>query len=487
MSHAGVDSAMLHGRRAAGATDSCRNSLPCAKGDSPIFVSRKSGQSPGQSVARRRAAGITLVELLVVVGILMLLAAVAIPSMRPALEGRRVREAARMANVYIASARIRAVELGRPCGVILQRFEGQPECAMVLHQAEVPPPYAGDVLDAVVRVQDWTLDAPSISHAADGSVVLKLQLRFPVEWSNNLIRRGDLIQLNHQGPYYTIDDDPADNDPPAVDLDFPVDSDGDIDFSVGTDTQPPSSPDGWIDSHWLTLKLEPGQLQSVPWPDILAGWSPPVPFEIFRGPRKSSAAPLQLPARTVIDLAASGFDAPFPPPGNLGAKEEADHNPNNSSFAPFEVAPSTQLTDPVIIMFSPNGSLDEVYCGYYEWDAIGGAPLYQYGQWTVVDPIYLLVGKRERVEAPAAPNQFLDVLDAKTQVGLDEDQNWESPDSLWITIRPQSGMVSVAENYVDDRDDPNHLPSSIPQDKHWWDWFHHARTFAREAESLGGR
>ena len=95
--------------------------------------------------------GVTLVELLVVVGIMLLLAAITIPSMQGLTEGRRVREAARAVNVYFGRARSRAIESGRPCGVMFERLERQPNACVVLRQAEVPPPYSGDTWDSVVQ------------------------------------------------------------------------------------------------------------------------------------------------------------------------------------------------------------------------------------------------------------------------------------------------------------------------------------------------
>ena len=60
--------------------------------------------------------------MLVVVTIMMLLVAVSATAFRPANDSRRIREAARAINVYLGSARNRAMETGRPCGVIFRRF-----------------------------------------------------------------------------------------------------------------------------------------------------------------------------------------------------------------------------------------------------------------------------------------------------------------------------------------------------------------------------
>ncbi|MCX5654103.1 MAG: hypothetical protein NTY65_05575, partial [Planctomycetota bacterium] len=195
------------------------------------------------------------------ISILMILAAAAANVMRPALDGRRIREAARAVNVYLSSARNRAMETGRPCGVMLRRFGGTP-AVMNLDQCEVPPCYAGDTEQslATVTCNGTTITATLCS--ADSP--------------DNLLRFGDFIQFNCQGPCYPI-------------------------------TTP--SPGGFITSsgaNWVLTCDTGGQL--VPWPASWPPSSPGVPYRIYRTPVKGAAAPLQLPASSVIDLDFSGTD-----------------------------------------------------------------------------------------------------------------------------------------------------------------------------------
>lgn len=420
--------------------------------------------------------GLTLIELLVVIAILMLLAAVAIPAMQPALEGRRIREAARPINVYFGSARGRAMESGRPCGVVIRRFDTLPQCSMVLGQAEVPPPYAGDLTTSVIRVQNWTnvVDPnPNTNRTTppywpdargDANVVLKVQLRVAGDLSNGLVRRGDLIQINHQGPYYVIVDDPWDNDPvggasPPADagLDFPVDEHGFIDFvtDVG-DNLPAGSPDGWIDTHVLTLRLDPTEAQTVPWPPCPdasdpnvwlvdpSSWSLPLPFEIIRQPVESSATPLQLPTGAVIDLTASGTDRrlhPLATDSSLGWVDGTDLNS-------------------IMVIFASNGSIDRlIYHAQVTVDD-GPPPVYLYDRVDVhpTEPIYLLVGKSEKIPIEAGR------------------ENWRDLTNLWITLNPQTGLVATAEVAPQDPTDGD--TTDGPDD---------SRDFAREARNMGGR
>ena len=87
-------------------------------------------------------SGVTLLELLVVILILLMITAAAIPLIAPALDNRRMREASRLASTFISGARSRAIQTGRETGVQLLRFNGNPY-ATTLAYVEVPPPYGG--------------------------------------------------------------------------------------------------------------------------------------------------------------------------------------------------------------------------------------------------------------------------------------------------------------------------------------------------------
>lgn len=338
--------------------------------------------------------GVTLVELLVVISILVLLMGVAAAAMRFSLEGRRTREAARAISVYCGSARVRAMETGRPVGVVLHRFldpkdptnpaKGLPGCAMRLEQAEMPLPYAGDTLDAVAQVE-WA--GPQA-----GGVATLTATFAPAGINGNLVQKGDLVQFNHQGPFYTIAADPA--KPVATSL-------------------------------TLEIRLTEGQM--LPWPST--GSSRPVPYEIFRRPWKSAVRSLQLPDGAVVDLGTSGTDsepALFAPAG------------------PGGIAPIT-------IMFSPTGRVDRIYVGTVSYP--------------VTEPIFLLVGQTERVRRPDG-----------TLLAEDGKANWQDPKNLWVTLMPQTGLVTTTEVAAVDPaiTDPT---VGLPL----------AREYAREAESMGGR
>jgi prepilin-type N-terminal cleavage/methylation domain-containing protein len=340
------------------------------------------------SKRHKRARGVTLVELLVVVTILLMLAAFAIPTMRGLTEGRKVREAARAIDVFLAQQKTRAVELQRPVGVELQRFTAvdsvtgetsyQDDVCTVLRAVEIPPPYAGDTVDARIKLvwnetnKYWDVSFLPVAEAA-------------AMWST-LVQEGDLLQLNYQGKHFTI-------------------------AFVGGDKSK------------MTLIHTPTGDGVILNKAVLAGG---LPFQVTRQPQLSAVAPLRLPRDTVIDLADSGYyDSPtdafaggglypdaFGLVGNPASKLAADHR-----------GP--------LILFAPNGSIATVY----HWFPTTGEPKYQ--GVSITKPIFLMVGKFERTgNVAGAPVKSL------AEDGL---HNWQDATNLWIAASPFSGLVTTAE------------------------------------------
>jgi len=130
--------------------------------------------------------GMTLVELLVVVSIIVLLAAAAIPRLLPAMDRSRVREAARSVQLYLSAARNQAIATGRSCGVMIAAENG---CSTSLTQVETPPPYGGDSTSSTATA---TLSGPV------GGIA-----NFNISGVSPPPGKGDLIQIGYQG-YWLI-------------------------------------------------------------------------------------------------------------------------------------------------------------------------------------------------------------------------------------------------------------------------------------------
>jgi Tfp pilus assembly protein FimT len=198
-----------------------------------------------------------LIELLVVVSIMVTLMAVAIPLMKVGREERRVREAARLVNTYLHTARNHAEETGRPAGVRIERDPNSPQSGVTLRQVETPPPFAGDYTDSRITFSSVTPNGNTYTCA-----FVFTKGDSPFTGTPALVANGDYLRLNYQGATWLV-------------------------------TNSSSSS--------FDLTAVNGSATAIPLNVALA-------FQFVRQPQSSSVPPVQLPAGLVIDLAFSGTD-----------------------------------------------------------------------------------------------------------------------------------------------------------------------------------
>ena len=267
--------------------------------------------------------GMTLLELLIVVSVMVILMGIALPMMKTGIEGRKLREAARQVNTTVELAKALAAESGRYAGVILDA-EALPEDTSMLfarriYLAEAPPPYAGDVAGATARIfidgssgtdrlrARFNLDGLSVnlgpllvSPGADGrwgvagvdddgnGVVDDIR---DMLWpgSDDMVKVGSLIRFDHRNPMYLV-----------------------TNVTPDRTTNP------------MTYIVD---LEGSPWPadGVL------LTYQLTRPPEKSSFSPFELPSGAVIDFSSSGFGS------------------NDTQLA--------TLSGPVTVVFGPSGRM----------------------------------------------------------------------------------------------------------------------------------
>lgn len=174
---------------------------------------------PGRPCPR----GFTLMELLVVLLIILIVSAVALPTVFSSYSHRQVDEAGRLVQASLAGARDKAIRTGRPSGVRLlpdravSAFlaDGRPDPRGVLAAnrilpVDVPPDYQ----EGSIGVYRAAVYPPAIRtvNGQPGVPCLVLEQTVldanglpnpPTNWFWN-IRIGERIQIGNSGPWYTI-------------------------------------------------------------------------------------------------------------------------------------------------------------------------------------------------------------------------------------------------------------------------------------------
>lgn len=304
---------------------------------SPAAVKR-SRHAPCAGYVRR--GGLTLVELLVVISILMLLVMVAMPALSPTKDSRQLREAARAVDLFFGASRNQALATGRACGVLLERLPARLEACVTIYPVEEPAPYAGEYLDSKVLVMHRT-DGTAPDGRTPATYVRVQGIRSGTIMPR-MVRQFDRIQFNQQGPLYVINSGTRQSD--------------------GSLTDP------------FDVYLERPDSGRCPWTTRATEAT----FRIFRQPMRTSGDPLELPAGTAIDLFLSRVESDY--------YFRLDDAQRRSSAGAAD-------NTPVIIMFSPHGGVDVVYHArtrdssrqpIVRWDA-------------PVTTIGLLVGQRGRI------------------------------------------------------------------------------------------
>lgn len=149
---------------------------------------------PRSQVVRPFSPGYTLIELMIVVMIAILLMVVSLPVAKSVMENARPREASRIVNTTLFTAKARAASSGRLAGVefVLEQAAaaGSYRCTQ-MYMCEVPAIYMGDTTDARATVNNTGVITFVNSCAASLPSLLGSSPQFE-------------IRFNHRGLWYRV-------------------------------------------------------------------------------------------------------------------------------------------------------------------------------------------------------------------------------------------------------------------------------------------
>lgn len=392
---------------------------------------------------RKLFKGLTLIELLVTLGIITLIAALVLPTVKGLLSSRKASQAGLLVRNYLEAARARAIASGREVSVVLERVSSR---------------VYDDDGDGVIQFLDLNgnsrIDPEEIFSATANNNLSELQSNYRVY--NSCIRMGLAEeQRPSDAQSLGINATVTDNSSPPITYSS-IENRGNngnyVQLALRTDqTTTPVIENlfrlqPYNNTSVLALPLQisfkgnkypivfVGQRPNFPGPGLTEFTlsipssnsmefselinppnEPPAlglyPFKFHLPPRFLSMQNLTMPRGTCIDLSLSGF-------GTSRRIGVLDNSGSSSSFAQgdyrlrFSTDWISQITNaapgsltpislpselrPVILVFGKTGALVRVYANH-DMPTTSGRPAWGLKQIDVVDDVYLHVGKIDQV------------------------------------------------------------------------------------------
>jgi type II secretory pathway pseudopilin PulG len=384
----------------------------------------------------RLKSAVTLVELLVVVGVAALLAALILPAVKTILNDRKTTNAATMVRNFFEAARARAVGKQVPVAVVLQRLSSVPSdvngdgfingldlvggrlisatsidpgpvpagsnflpynTCIQLSMAEQPLPVTSSILESTASIYPY----PRTPVALNPVLPVGFQTWETIAYVENIKRTsllattyfvaGNEISIGNSNIRHLILDTKHGQ---ATNGNS---TDENLFFAVASNSTYVNTLETAIPSNGLAVPIG-GVIQ----------------FTIFQKPKPINGPLMQMPKGTCIDLSLSGFSFVG---NNVGWDERF-------RFSSTWVAPnpSAELLRPIFIVFTPDGNLSRVYA-----NGLGTSVAVPV---SLADDLFLHIGKIDRVVLP--------VFDLTTE------QNLTDPTMYVVRLSGKSGAISVA-------------------------------------------
>ena len=401
-----------------------------------------------------RTQAFTLVELLVVITILVLLAAIAIPQLRAVNKERNIRETARVVASLFSQASQRAQNDG-VAGVLMRRnpnfvaLGGYGYAVTEMSLLRRVPDYTGD---NSTRAPMTSFGAGATSYTDAGGTLVPYSVRIPKPIDQDdvqVIQVQDLISFNNSSAQYQItainEVTPAVGESPPNAVPF-------LDLTLNNAGLPTVPGDA------TTATNLPDPSGSIPAYTFTAGPAPfatGIPFVVQRSPRILKSSTLTLPDGYIVDLRFSGFS--MSDSGFEGKTAIGDPDVLRAGAMPLitnvlEPFPRTiEMTGSgaavfvdyanadVGVLFNASGSVDQIYMrqvydfnengivpGDGNTEFVGGAGdrVSTYSR-LALESLYLFVTEQEE-------DQTLNPLSVDT--------------NLWVSISNNTGVTNVGYN-----------------------------------------
>jgi len=243
-----------------------------------------------------RTQAFTLVELLVVITILVLLAAIAIPQLRAVNKERNIRETSRVVASLFAQASQRAQRDG-VAGVLMRRNPNFVSLGVEYAVTEMSllrrvPDYSGDNFATAATATAFGAGATSFT-----TVPFSVRIPKPIDQDDvQVIQVQDLISFNNSTAQYQITaiNEVAPDGVPFLDLTL---NNGGLPAVTGAPETATSLPDPSVG------------ITAYAFDGVSMTFTSGVPFVVQRSPRILRSSTLTLPDGFIVDLRFSGFSA----------------------------------------------------------------------------------------------------------------------------------------------------------------------------------
>jgi type II secretory pathway pseudopilin PulG len=404
--------------------------------------------------------GVTLVELLTVLGIVSLLSLLILPAVKGLLADRKGTQAATIVRNFLEAARARSIGTGRNVAVVFERISSVPSSLQVdatlkrltsatvldplpanapfdtnfspyntcirMSLAEQPLPLTDAMLGITPApvVQAWqkSLDSTGIISWAGGTVP-PAAIRYrnpsvPKELESDAKNYFCIVGqgLNPLLATYLV---------PGCEITLKSSTSKHIVLQVETDTAVPpnlwfSTPRSFGCDHQFEQSIG---YASIPVPSLVSGSKVPTvynSFTIFPSIRPINGPAVQLPKGMCIDLSISGFSSE----GNVIGRDSRLRF-SSAWLYTTSAAPEAQELRPPYVVFGPDGSLSRVYANNQ------GSALIPVES---ADDLFLHIGKIDKVVIPHVPAAGEDL----------DSQNLTDPSGFVVRISAKSGGLNVA-------------------------------------------